>query len=96
MSEFKDRIKQSGLYLIYQQGYHATGIKQITDKAGIPKGSFYNYFSSKEEFLIFLLDEYEKFVISTYETVPDEAKSCIENLKNVFDALLLAKTKPKC
>ncbi|MEW1737242.1 TetR family transcriptional regulator C-terminal domain-containing protein [Nocardia beijingensis] len=31
-------------------GYHGTGIKQILDKVGVPKGSFYNYFDSKESF----------------------------------------------
>jgi len=35
---------------MFQQGYHATGIKDITDAAGIPKGSLYNYFENKEDY----------------------------------------------
>ncbi|GAA0319853.1 TetR/AcrR family transcriptional regulator [Psychrobacter aestuarii] len=36
--------------LIAQKGFTAVGIKQILDTAGVPKGSFYHYFASKEAF----------------------------------------------
>lgn len=36
--------------LISQKGFTAVGIKQILDTAGVPKGSFYHYFASKEAF----------------------------------------------
>ena len=35
---------------MFLNGYNATGIKDITDKVEIPKGSFYNHFTSKEDF----------------------------------------------
>ena len=41
---------------MHHKGYNDTGIKEITDAAGIPKGSFYNYFKSKEQFAISALD----------------------------------------
>ncbi len=39
-----------GYQLIAQKGFTAVGIKQILDTAGVPKGSFYHYFASKETF----------------------------------------------
>ena len=36
--------------MFMEQGYHGTGIQEVVDKVGIPKGSFYNYFKSKEDF----------------------------------------------
>ncbi|MGR9099100.1 MAG: TetR family transcriptional regulator C-terminal domain-containing protein [Gammaproteobacteria bacterium] len=39
-----------GVRLLMDQGYHGTGIKEILDAVKIPKGSFYNYFASKEDF----------------------------------------------
>jgi len=33
-----------------EQGYHGTGLQELVTKVGVPKGSFYNYFPSKEDF----------------------------------------------
>ncbi|MGX5024799.1 TetR/AcrR family transcriptional regulator [Enterobacter sp. UPMP2060] len=44
--------------LITHKGYSAVGIAEIVNAAGIPKGSFYYYFKSKEEFAESLLEHY--------------------------------------
>ena len=44
--------------IMYLKGYNATGVQEIADAAGIPKGSFYNYFKNKEQFAIELMDCY--------------------------------------
>lgn len=36
--------------MLRDKGYHGTGIKEVLDEVGVPKGSFYNYFASKEDF----------------------------------------------
>lgn len=46
----KDRLLDQGVSLLLEKGYHATGLKQILDTVQIPKGSFYTYFNSKEQF----------------------------------------------
>jgi TetR/AcrR family transcriptional repressor of nem operon len=48
----REEVLNQGLRLMNEQGYHATGVKEIVDAAGIPKGSFYNYFENKEDLLI--------------------------------------------
>ncbi|EKR71464.1 TetR/AcrR family transcriptional regulator [Leptospira noguchii] len=54
-------ILQTGIDLIRKNG--PVGIQEIADKAKIPKGSFYNYFSSKDQFLIEVLEEYTQNAI---------------------------------
>ncbi len=46
----KDQILWAGLDLMKVHGYNGTSVKDIVDAAGVPKGSFYNYFDSKEAF----------------------------------------------
>ncbi len=45
----KEQLLDVASHLFYEQGYHATGIKQIIDKAGIAKGTFFSHFESKEQ-----------------------------------------------
>lgn len=47
-----------GLELIRRHGYGATGVQEILDAAGVPKGSFYHHFESKEEFTAAVLERY--------------------------------------
>ena len=43
-------LVDAGLQLMLDQGYHRTGIQDVLQAAGVPKGSFYYYFPSKEAF----------------------------------------------
>ena len=45
----RDEIVEIASRLFYEQGFGATGIKQIIDEAGIAKGTFYSHFQSKDE-----------------------------------------------
>ena len=57
---YREDIINAGLELMFSYGYNDTGIKDITQKIDIPKGSFYNHFSSKEEFGLEVLRAYMK------------------------------------
>jgi TetR/AcrR family transcriptional repressor of nem operon len=47
-----------GLELMRKYGYGATGLQEILHAAGVPKGSFYHHFHSKEEFTVALIERY--------------------------------------
>lgn len=46
----RDRLMEQGLAAFAHHGFHGTGVQDIVDAARVPKGSFYNYFDSKEAF----------------------------------------------
>jgi len=43
------RIEDAAFELFMEQGYHATSMRQIADRAGLAFGGIYNHFSSKED-----------------------------------------------
>jgi TetR/AcrR family transcriptional repressor of nem operon len=69
-----------------EHGYHACSVQDITQAAGVPKGSFYNHFESKEALAAELVAEYGKGTtdrsILTNPKVPALAR-----LKKHFSAL---------
>lgn len=81
----KEDILQSGHDLFYEKGFGVTGISQITERIGIPKGSFYNHFKSKEEFGIAVLDHYlNNYLKQTEDTLLSKKNSPLTNLKKFF------------
>ena len=54
----KDTIVKSALAVFHEFGYHASGVQTVVDHAGVPKGSFYNHFKSKDELGLEVLDVY--------------------------------------
>jgi TetR/AcrR family transcriptional repressor of nem operon len=56
--DVRRRLLAAGLDLVHAHGFAASGVKDITDAAGVPKGSFYAYFSSKEAFAGAILEHY--------------------------------------
>src|ERR1700745_2560394 len=38
----------AGLKVLIEKGFNGSGVQDITAAAGVPKGSFYNHFESKE------------------------------------------------
>ncbi len=86
---YKKDILQTGLELMFLNGYHATGIKEITDSIGIPKGSFYNHFKSKEQFGLEVLEQYCKNGVKLHEEMLLKSeRSAIERLENMYSQMI--------
>ncbi|WP_163338533.1 TetR/AcrR family transcriptional regulator [Desulfopila sp. IMCC35008] len=48
--ETRQHILDTGYKLIVSKGFSSVGLTEILQSAGVPKGSFYYYFKSKEQF----------------------------------------------
>lgn len=67
--EVRTRLLAQGGQLVYGRGFSATGVQDIAAAAGVPKGSFYSYFASKEAFGAAVLDEYWNSIESRHGPV---------------------------
>jgi TetR/AcrR family transcriptional regulator, transcriptional repressor for nem operon len=56
--EVRSRLLSMGREVVHERGFNGCGVQDITEAAGVPKGSFYNYFDSKETFAADILEEY--------------------------------------
>ncbi|MBD3277050.1 MAG: TetR family transcriptional regulator, partial [Candidatus Aegiribacteria sp.] len=46
----KRHLVETGVSIMRMNGFRSTGLSQVLKEAAVPKGSFYHYFDSKEEF----------------------------------------------
>jgi AcrR family transcriptional regulator len=63
----RDKLIGVSVELIMLKGFNNTGIAEILSKAGVPKGSFYYYFKSKEDLGLAVIDHYGKLLSSGLE-----------------------------
>jgi TetR/AcrR family transcriptional repressor of nem operon len=82
------QLIEVGLQLFHSAGYTSTGIKEILDRAGVPKGSFYHYFSSKEVFAEEVLKSYAASLDERVRTcLGDRTLAPLARLRKYFDIL---------
>lgn len=83
----RDKLIETGAELIGQYGYNATGINVVLKTCGVPKGSFYHYFPSKEAFGLAVIErfaeEYDASVACVFE---DTTLPPLERLTRYFAA----------
>lgn len=60
------------MQLLWSKGYNATSVNDIVMAAGVPKGSFYFYFDSKEDFAVKAIDKYFSEVVSPAFNILDD------------------------
>jgi TetR/AcrR family transcriptional regulator, transcriptional repressor for nem operon len=66
-------LLEAGARLIHERGYNGAGVKEIVDAAGVPKGSFYGYFDSKEALLLAVVEHYWEDVQARHGALLDDA-----------------------
>lgn len=85
----KDKLLEQGVSLLLEKGYHATGLKEILDTVQVPKGSFYSYFNSKEQFAAEAVSHYiEPFIQRLTAHLQNPAEDGLSSLKTYYSELI--------
>ncbi len=81
----RDKILRAGLDQFHRVGFNGSSVEDITDLAGVPKGSFYNHFKSKEDLAVEVIDRYVEQ--GPHALLGDTAIPPLKRLKGYFSAL---------
>jgi TetR/AcrR family transcriptional repressor of nem operon len=82
-------LVEHGTRLILRSGYAGTGLVELLQAAGVPKGSFYNHFDSKEAFGVELVQHYYAWHDRQLASLLAETeRSPLERVRSYFDRLL--------
>lgn len=82
--EVRQQLLDAAKALMTRKGYTAVGLAEIVASAGVPKGSFYYYFKSKEDFGLVLLEDYfSKYLVTVSEQLSGEG-SGLARLQGYF------------
>lgn len=72
-TDTRQEILDTAERLVARKGYAAVGLREILGEAGVPKGSFYHYFGSKDAFGRVLVESYFDNYLATMDRIVAEA-----------------------
>lgn len=82
----RERILAAGADLFGKKGFNGCGLSEILQQAGVPKGSFYHYFGSKEEFGVVLIERArDEYLAELRPVLSDRKLAPLQRLRRVFE-----------
>ena len=79
-------ILEAGIRSVLQKGYDRSGLAEILREAKVPKGSFYYYFASKEDFGLQLIEYWLEHYGEAEASLQDETLSPLTRVRRFFEA----------
>jgi AcrR family transcriptional regulator len=88
-AELRERLFRAALGLFATKGYAETTVEDITESADVGKGTFFNYFPSKEHILM----AFGEMQLAKLESVINEARQSDQPMREVLRNLVLRMTE---
>ncbi|WP_201788316.1 TetR/AcrR family transcriptional regulator [Mesorhizobium sp. ORS 3428] len=88
MSAVKERMIEEGLRMLLERGYNGLGVQAVLETTNSPKGSFYHYFRSKEDFALKVIDTYVAGVHALLDRcMSDRALPPLQRIRLFFETV---------
>lgn len=85
----RDKLIITGVALFATKGFNNTGIAEILAQVGVPKGSFYHYFKSKDDLGLAVIDHYGDILCEGLATsLRTNQGSPLNRLRQYFEKVL--------
>ncbi len=93
----KDELIKVGTEIIAQQGFGATGINSVLTTAGVPKGSFYYYFQSKEDYGLAVIDNFAvEYAKKLDGFLKDKKVAPLQRIRNYLESGVASMSDGQC
>ena len=86
-AEIREKLFQSALALIMRRGLQQTTVSDITEAADVGKGTFFNYFPTKEHVLVEFYERHRERLEERLRAVRQGQESAIEALETIMGRL---------
>lgn len=84
----KQEILEEGIAQFRRHGYHGTSIQMVLSACDVPKGSFYYYFNSKEDFALAAVDRYAEIYMNLLKEIRHQSLPPMEKITTFFGRLI--------
>lgn len=82
----RERLLDIGLAMLLRHGYNDLGIQAVLKETGVPKGSFYHHFASKEDFALQTVDRYMADVHAGLDdSLGDRSLAPLDRVRKFFE-----------
>lgn len=84
--DVREQLLEKGMAMLLRQGYHDLGLAALLDATDTPKGSFYHYFDSKEDFALQVIDRYMQDAHRGLDVcLNDESRTPLQRVRRFFE-----------
>ncbi len=82
----REKIITTGVQMVALAGYTATGVDSVLKTAGVPKGSFYHHFGTKENFGMEVINLFaEEYASKLHSFLDDQTFPPLKRIRNYFE-----------
>jgi TetR/AcrR family transcriptional repressor of nem operon len=85
-SDARERLLAAGAELLGQRPYSSVGVAEICAEAGVPKGSFYYFFPSKQDLALAVIDEHWERQREQWADILARPGTAVDHLHELFKA----------
>ncbi len=83
----RKKLEDAALKEFSKYTYDQISINRIILQIGMPRGSFYLYFSDKEDLYLYIIDKYHNILLDLVVSVIEKNDDLIESFKCLFEGI---------
>ncbi len=86
----RDRLLHAGVAVFSRTGFNGSSVQDITEEAGVPKGSFYNHFDSKERLGAAAIEHFwDEKASKLLSILDDDTAEPLARLRTYFEQVIV-------